>query len=143
MRQRWLWLAISITLVSLSFIEGTPERALVAFAVGVVAGFLIDSIGSMKLCLWKYPRQPYLTKEYLLIVVPCWGIFGMMVNLLWDWIEVSPWVVFVVLVVGLGVFWEALNLKTKSWEYHAPKWSIVVGWFPLLLVLRIPYLAFC
>jgi hypothetical protein len=135
---RWVALGCAILLFSLAFFKSATWEAIIAFSVGAFCGFVLDLFGTGKYKLWYYPRQPFLEKQYFAIVVPAWGVFGLTINLLWNWLN-SPWLAFVVLTTGLLVFYELPNLKSGSWKYQSPPWLVAAGWFPLILYFRIVF----
>lgn len=141
MRWRWVELLLGITLFSLAAARGELKNFFIAFAIGAVIGFIIDLIGIAWLHLWVFPRQTFLSKEYFALVIPGWGIFGSLVNALWDYSHDLPsWLIFLLLTAMLFFLCEFSNLKTKTWKYRAPWWTIVLGWFPLILSLRIIFI---
>lgn len=102
------------------------------FAEGMVGGLIIDSIG-VNAGYYGFPRQPLYSLNYWLIVIPCWGIFGMLINCLWDWFGKEKFIrSMVVTFIPLFCFYEGTNLITGSWVYHAPLIAIVSGWIPLV-----------
>jgi len=128
----------AIGLLCLAYLKGELREAGIAFAIGTVSGFFIDFVGIKWLRFWEYTRHPFLSVKYFTIVIPCWGIFGALVNLIWNLMDgFEPWLAFVVLTVALLVFWEALNLITRTWKYNIPIWLMMVGWFPLIFFLRL------
>lgn len=142
-RMRWFILGSGIALLLLAYKTGETIEAVIAFCVGALLGFLIDYIGMGKLNLWSYPRQPFLSKKFFFIVIPAWGVFGMTINLLWIWfghITVSWIVLFILITVGLLIFYEFSNLNSKSWEYRASSRLVISGWFPMVLFFRFAFL---
>ena len=125
-----LFLGIGILLPAI--FRGDLKHAFIAFLVGLIYGSLIDFVGVLLIPLWKYATSKWV---YFLITVPCWGIFSMTVNLLWDWIQ-NPWLAFSIIVIGLFAYLELPNLKTRSWTYSVPLWFVAVGWIPLVLSFR-------
>lgn len=132
---RWLMLALGIGVLFPTILKGEIGYALIAFLCGMIYGLLIDLLGTKMIGLWQYTGQQ---KEYFIITVPCWGIFSMAVNLIWNWIEV-PWLAFIAISIGLFLFLEVPNLKTRSWVYKVPVWLVVIGWIPLILSFRVLY----
>ena len=137
-RFRYVALVSAIILIPLAYITGETVEAGIAFWAGVVLGFLLDCIGVGKFNFWKYPRQKFLSKEYFELVVPAWGVFGMTINLLWQWFD-TP-IAFIAITAGLIVIYELPNLISKSWEYYTNKYAVVGGWFPLILSFRAVFL---
>ncbi len=136
-RWRWLGLIIGISLLSTAIARGELREAGIAFLVGAVGGLIVDALGIKWLRLWEFPRQPFFSKKYFAFITTGWGIFGMMVNLLWNWCDINPWwLALLFSTVILFLICELPNFLTKSWIYKAPWWSIVAGWFPLVLSLR-------
>ena len=130
-----LFLGIAIVILAI-FLE-EMQYAIVAFLIGLPYGLLIDFVG-VRLRLWKYGGSKW---EYFLITVPCWGVFSMTINLLWDWIK-NPWLAFPIIAIGLFSYLELPNLKTKSWTYSVPLWFVAIGWIPLVLSFRGIYILF-
>lgn len=139
---RWLALLTVIILIPVAYLKGEVIDVALAFIIGAFGGFLIDYVGIMKLKLWKYPRQKFLNIEYFGIVVPSWGILGMTINLLWNWIYAPEILILLGITLALLILYEAPNLKSKSWEYYAPTWLIGTGWFPMILGFRTIFLIF-
>lgn len=138
---RWFALCCGIVLFLIALRRGETNEALIAFIVGGISGFILDIVGVKILHFWKYPRQPFPRRKYLAIVVPAWGVFGMTINLLWDWIDIS-WLAFCLLTAGLVFIYEAPNLWTKSWEYNgSPRWLIGTGWLLMIIYFRLFYMA--
>lgn len=142
LEMRWFILLWSIVLICLVFLRGEIIRAVLSFGIGVFVGFLVDCLGVGYLKQWRYPRQEFLKKEYFIIVVPAWGVFGATINLLWNWLGVTEIASFIIITVSLLLVHELPNFKTKSWEYHASMWLVCLGWFPLILVLRVLFVIF-
>jgi hypothetical protein len=104
------------------------------FIEGMIGGFIIDCIG-VNAGYYVFPRQPFLSMEYFSIVIPCWGVFGMLINCLWTWVGKEKfWRGMAITLVPLFAFYEGTNLIAGSWVYHAPLWSIAIGWIPLVWV---------
>jgi len=140
-RQRWIWPLCAIGLLYLAYLKGECREIGIAFAIGMIIGFFIDFIGIKWLRYWTYTRYRFLGVKYFTIVIPCWGIFGALVNSLWGLMDsLQPWLVFLVLTVALLIFWEALNLITRTWKYNTPVWLVMTGWFPLIFFLRVLFI---
>ena len=135
LRFRWFVLLAGIALLLFAYWRAEIAEAFIAFLVGIGGGLLLDWIGVAKFHFWEYSRQPFPSWKYFAITLPCWGILGMAINLLWNWIAI-PWLAFLLITVTLMALHELLNLKTKSWEYFVPFWLVVVGWIPLILSFR-------
>jgi hypothetical protein len=103
----------------------------------MIYGLLIDFVGINLMHFWEYPDRSKLV--YFAITLPCWGIFSMAVNLIWNWIK-PPWLASVVVTTGLFLLLEIPNLLTRSWVYYVPMWFVIIGWVPLILSFRIIYL---
>ena len=132
---RWLMLLFGIAVLFPAILREEIKYAAVAFIIGILYGLLIDLVGVKVMRLWKYTGQQ---KQYFMITVPCWGTFSMAINLVWNWIG-EPWLAFIAIIVGLFVFLELPNLKTRSWTYNAPMWLVGIGWIPLILSFRVLY----
>ena len=135
---RWFMLALGVGILLPAILRGETREASFSFLIGMPYGVLLDLVLGRLIGFWKYGGSK---KEYIFITVPCWGIFGMAVNLIWDWIGV-PWISFLVVTIGLFAYLELPNLKTKSWTYYSPKWLVIAGWIPLTLSFRLLYLLF-
>jgi hypothetical protein len=133
---RWFALICGLLFFTTAYFQGEIKEAIVAFSIGMLCGFSIDLIGVKKFHFWNYPRQPFWGKKYFAIVVPAWGVFGLTINLFWDWLNI-PWLSFVVLTIGLFGLYELPNLKTNSWKYNTPVWLIGIGWWAQILYFRI------
>ena len=55
------------------------------FVEGFVGGLIIDSL-LVNVGWYYFPRQPIYSYNYFAIVLPCWGVFGLFVNFVWEWI---------------------------------------------------------
>jgi len=139
---RWISLTAGIVLFFIAFLKGELITAFLTFAIGALCGFVIDCIGVGILKLWKYPRQEFLKKEYFGIVVPAWGVFGMLINLPLNWIPMPDALSFTMITVSLLVFYELPNIRIGSWKYNVPTWIVISGWFPLILANRFLFLSF-
>jgi len=139
-RFRWIAFLTAAIFIPISFLRGEITIAILAFILGAISGFSLDCLGVGVLKLWKYPRQEFLKKQYFGLVVPAWGAFGMSINLCWQWIQIpDPITFFISTIVFIGLY-ELPNLKSSSWEYFAPTWLIVAGWFPLIFVFRMLFM---
>jgi hypothetical protein len=102
------------------------------FLEGMVGGFIIDAIG-ISAGYYYFPRQPFLSAEYFAIVIPCWGVFGMLINCLWSWVGKEKfWKGMVVTLVPLFAWYEGTNLISHSWVYTTSFWAVGLGWVPLI-----------
>lgn len=129
-----------IILFFLAFLKGEILDALIAFAIGMPIGLLIDWVGIKKLRWWILFHQPFLRAKYFAIVCPVWGVISLTTNLLWNWMETPWWIPFVGLTVCMIVFYEVPNLWTKSWKYNTPTWLVIAGWFPMVLSFRLAFI---
>lgn len=111
----------------------------ISLAVGCVIGFAYDGVG-ISLGLWDFPRQPFMSAEYWLIVVPCWGVFGATINMVNDWYLGNAWYSIAVMTILFIIVYEVPNRATGSWEYQASAPIVILGWFPLVLTYRLSYL---
>jgi hypothetical protein len=136
MKIRWLIWMCGIVFLFIAYLRGAMIDVATAFILGSCAGFFIDWLGVKIMHLWRYPRQPFLGGKYFAIVVPAWGIFGVAVNFLWDWIGVS-WLAILSITTALFLLHELPNLKTRSWEYSVPMWLVGCGWVPLIIFFRL------
>lgn len=138
MRSRWLALvAFLLLILFISFRD--KKRTLrnklkyygMMFVEGMVGGLIIDSIG-VNAGFYSFPRQPIYSLDYWLIVIPCWGIFGMLLNCLWDWFGQDKFLrSMAVSIIPLFIFYEGTNFITHSWIYTSPFSVVVAGWIPL------------
>lgn len=135
-KTRWFWIPASLATIGIALTQGQWVEILIAFGLGFLGGCMIEVVGMKILHLWRYPRQ---SKRYLPVIGIAWGFLGVMVNLLWDWMGTPSSITFIILTLGLLLIWEAPNLITKSWQYHAPTWLVILGWFPLVAAFRIAY----
>lgn len=138
MQSRYLALIVLLLLV-LSISWRDKKRTLRAkikyygmmFVEGMVGGLIIDSIG-VNAGYYYFPRQPLYSLNYWLLVIPCWGVFGLLLNCLWDWLGKDRFIrSMMVSIVPLFIFYEGSNLITGSWIYTAPFYVVVLGWIPL------------
>jgi len=139
---RWIILSVGIVLFSIAFLRKETMVAFLSFTIGALGGFAVDYLGIRVLKLWTYPRQKFLKKEYFMLVIPGWGVFGMMVNLPLSWIQVSNEIALPMLMLSLFVFCELPNIKIGTWKYNAPIWLIALCWIPLILAFRFLFLYF-
>ena len=138
---RWINLVLGLMLFSVACLRGEAENAYLSFIVGAIGGLLIDFIGVKQLNLYAYPGQKFFTQDYLCIVIPSWGVFGMLINLPWNWflnkeIEFVSLTLFTIILI---ILFELSNLKSKSWEYYIPAWIVFIGWVPMVIALRISF----
>lgn len=127
-----------------------PRVAIFSFFVGMLSGFILD-IFAHWLKLWSYPRQPFLSKNYFLLVIPAWGVFGSQVNVIWNllreyWINIE-WlsgvtITTVFLAFSLFTLYEIPNLYRKSWQYSVSLINVLPGWILLILFFRASYKIF-
>ncbi len=104
-----------------------------AFLEGMVGGLIIDSIG-INLGFYYFPRQPLYSLNYWLIVIPCWGVFGLLANYLWERIGEEKFIKGLsVTLIPLFAFYEGSNILTGSWVYTVPFYAVLAGWTPLVL----------
>ena len=102
------------------------------FVEGVVGGFIIDCVG-IGAGYYYFPRQPFLSPEYMLIVLPCWGVFGLFINCLWKWIGKERFMRgMAATYMPLFIFYEGSNILTGSWVYTVPFHIVLLGWLPLI-----------
>lgn len=139
-RMRWIILACGVVLFSTAGFYGKIREATIAFSIGLISGFFLDWLGIKKFRFWTYPRQKFLTINYFILALPDWGVISQMINLIWDWLK-DPWLSFVVVAIVIFITHDLPNLKTKSWNYFAPKWLVVSGWMVYILITRIFFLA--
>jgi hypothetical protein len=146
---RWL---IPIWIVTIFFLKNLidPIVIIYPFLVGMLGGFLLDIIGH-RLNLWQYPRQPFLSRDYFLLVIPAWGVFGSQINVIWnlarkyfitcEWPQAVTLTTFIVH-FPLYSLYELPNLYRKSWKYSISMRGVIVGWIPLILYFRALYKIF-
>ena len=135
---RWLSLIILVALICLIVFYDKDKRSQklkyfgMAFVEGMVGGFIIDYIG-ITAGYYYFPRQPYLGLSYFLIVIPCWGVFGLLINCLWNWVGKEKFIRgTAVTLFPLFALYEGSNLLTGSWVYTTPFYAIALGWLPLV-----------
>ncbi len=105
----------------------------VAFVEGMVGGLIIDSIG-VNAGYYYFPRQPLYSLSYFGIVIPCWGVFGLLTNYLWSTLGNERFLKGMMFTLpSLFVFYEASNLVTGSWVYTVSFHWVILGWMPLVL----------
>ncbi len=135
------WLALIVFIILGVFIAREKKCNVVqkfichstAFLEGMVGGLIIDSIG-VNLGYYYFPRQPLYSLNYWLIVIPCWGVFGLLVNYLWERIGEEKFIKGLsVTLLPLFAFYEGSNLITGSWVYTVPFSVVLAGWTPLVL----------
>ena len=137
------WLALGVFVLLLVAIASFDKRSNwkekfkrygVMFLEGMVGGFIIDNIG-IRAGYYYFPRQPFLSFEYFAIVVPCWGVFGLLINCLWNWLGKEKFIRGMAMTLfPLFTFYEGTNLLTNSWVYTAPSWAVITGWIPLVWI---------
>ena len=134
---RWLMLVLGILVVIPAIAKGESQNVIIAFVIGMLyAVIIIDPLGVKVFRFWKYAGT---TKTYIFATVPCWGIFGILINIPWDWMHNHQWLAFSVITISLFLLMEMPNLRTKSWEYSVPLWLVAIGWIPLILSYRFLY----
>lgn len=149
---RWLiplWFLLILPLIAFDLME--DHKIVLSFIVGAIGGFLLDVLGHT-LGLWNYPRQPFLSRDYFMLVIPAWGVFGSQINVSWNLlreylITFPDWTLSIVftsilLAVLLFCVYEIPNLYRKSWEYSVSLEIVAIGWIPLILYFRILYKIF-
>ena len=138
---RWFGLACFFILLVMAWRRGELKHYAVSLMIGCGVGFILDYVG-VNLGLWDFPRQPFLSWSYFLIVVPCWGIFGATINMVNDWHMKKGWGAIFILSIIVMAIYEVPNLLTESWLYSVTSMVILLGWFPLILTFRLSYLLF-
>lgn len=136
---RWFALAIILLLVALNWKNIKKHKwngiieILVPFCEGMVGGLIIDAV-AFHFNFYNFPRQPAYSLNYWLVVVPCWGVFGLVINSLWDRFGGKWWRAIIFTTLPLLLFYESSNLITQSWLYNVSFGWVVLGWTPLVLV---------
>lgn len=134
------WLALGVLLLLVFFIvlydrEEWKQKARnygMMFIEGMVGGFIIDVIG-INAGYYYFPRQPFLSVGYFAIVIPCWGVFGLLVNCLWQWVGKERFIRgMMATMLPLFAFYEGTNLLTGSWIYTTSFYVVAPGWIPLV-----------
>ncbi len=133
------WLALGVFLILLILIAFYDKESWkqklnhygMTFLEGMVGGLIIDSIG-VNAGYYYFPRQPLYSLEYWAIVIPAWGVFGLFLNCLWQWVGGDKVIrgAMVTLPI-LFSFYEGSNLITGSWVYTTPFYVVALGWIPL------------
>lgn len=104
------------------------------FLEGMVGGLLIDCVG-VNAGYYYFPRQAFLSWQYFAIVIPCWGVFGLLINCLWSWLGKEKFLRGMAsTVVPLLAFYEGSNIITGSWVYTVHFAVVALGWIPLIWV---------
>ncbi len=136
---RWIACIIfAVMMVVISREQGKTAKQKIschstAFLEGMVGGLIIDSIG-VNLGFYYFPREPIYTLSYFGIVLPCWGVFGMLTNYMWDKIGKNKFLIGMSeAYIPLIVFYEGANFITGSWVYTVPNYIVIIGWIPLIL----------
>lgn len=132
---RYFMLVLFIVVLVPAILKRRVKDAAISFVIGLIFGSAIDFVGSYLLRLWDYAGPTWV---YVLITIPCWGVFSMAINLLWNWIE-NPRVALPVITLGLFSYLELPNMITGSWIYSMPLWFVAIGWIPLVLSFRVIY----
>jgi len=135
---RYIALVIFAVLLFVIYNEKTPVKDkvkyIIPFLEGMIGGLVVDSIG-VNAGYYYFPRQPLYSMNYFLLVIPCWGLFGLLVNYLWKWVGRDKiWRSIMVTTLPLFAFYEGSNLITHSWVYTVNFYWVVLGWMPLVLV---------
>lgn len=137
---RWITLIVFFILVFViaKFGKGTYKEKLkkygMIFVEGMVGGLIIDSL-LINVGYYYFTRQPIYSFNYFSIVLPCWGVFGMFVNFVWEWIGKDKFIRSMPLtLLSLFAFYECTNLYTGSWVYNVPFYVVALGWMPLIIV---------
>jgi len=108
-------------------------RHSIAFMEGMVGGLIIDSIG-INAGYYYFPRQPLYSLSYFAIVLPCWGVFGMLTNYLWTRVGKEKFMKGLIATLPfLFAFYEGSNIITGSWVYTVPFYWVALGWMPLVM----------
>lgn len=114
-------------------------------------GYAIDWLGMAKLKLWVYSRQPFNKGSYYALVVTGWAILGVAINQFWNCchslIDFEPSISLAERIITFAAVYlifvglcEIPNLKTKTWTYNASWRLVLIGWIPLLGLIRLIYL---
>lgn len=138
-RMRWLILTCGIILFLIAGLSGGIRSAIIAFGLGIISGFFVDWLGIKKFRFWNYSRQRFLSPNYFIFALPDWGVISLIINFIWNWLQIS-WLSFAVVAGVLFVTHDLPNLKTKSWHYYAPLWLVIIGWIVYILAIRISFL---
>ncbi|MEK9134839.1 MAG: hypothetical protein AAB451_00835 [Patescibacteria group bacterium] len=146
-RVRWFVWALGVTLLTVAYFRGELRELTISFCLGMIGGFFFDIVGVKMMNLWYYSRQPFLSWKYFSIVVSAWGVFGVAINLLWEWIIalMGPSLrvslsAFIVVTLILLLFHELPNLKARNWKYNTPAWLVIIGWFPMVMLFRLIFI---
>lgn len=137
---RWVSLAIAIAIAPYILMAGSVLESLFMFGTGMILALIIDFTGIWLLKLWVYPRQRFLSREYFGIVLPAWGVFGVATNIIWPYCG-TGFQALTISTVLLFLVYEIPNIRTLSWCYSVPLPIVFAGWFPLVAVYRLSYLA--
>jgi len=138
---RWLSLGLFVGLLAFIYVrkdDGNLKDKIkhygMMFIEGMIGGIIIDSVG-INAGYYFFPRQPLYSLEYFAIVIPCWGVFGLLVNCLWQWAGKEKFIrSMAVTLMPLFAFYEGTNLMAGSWVYTTPFYAVVLGWIPLIWV---------
>lgn len=138
---RWVSLGMGLMLLAWAIKRRKARQYGLAIITGAACGVALDVVGIGVLGLWEYPRQPFMTWRYWVILPATWGVFGGLINMLWDSLsKYSLILIAVILAVAVGFLYEIPNLWTGSWAYFkVPVWLIAVGWLPLIIYNRAAY----
>ena len=127
---RWIALAAFIVLLILS--RRDLRHLGIVFIEGMVGGLIIDAVG-VNLGYYAFPRQPLYSLSYFAIVMPCWGVFGVLIDYFWKKLGKEKFLrASAIIVPLLFASYEGLNLLTGSWVYHLPWYVIAPCWLPLI-----------
>lgn len=137
---RWLSLIAFVIIVALvtiwdkSSVKYKIQRYGMMFSEGMVGGFIVDIVG-INAGYYYFPRQPFMSLDYWIIVIPCWGVFGLFLNYLWRVVAKDRFIKGTLFTLPTLIAWyEGTNLYTHSWVYTVPFYWVVLGWIPLTYV---------
>ena len=105
----------------------TISEIVIAGIVGLVLGEAMDYILGYRMGIWAYSRHPYWQWSYWLVLPAMWTEFGIGVYAMWRLVR-RWWLVTVILIVP----YEVYGVIRHSWQYAAPWWLVVVGWFVMV-----------
>lgn len=138
-----------IFLILIAFLdESKIELLIFSFFAGMIDGLFLDLVAhSFASPLWKYPRQPFKSRDYFLLVIPAWGVFSMQINFLWNFLRLwirGEWIFSVsltgaIITIILFLLYEIPNLKRKAWQYQWSLKKIIIGWPLLIIIFRLNY----
>lgn len=121
-----LGLLIALIMAGVPTLIKRPKwsEILCAAVTGSIMGVFLDFIASS---FWSYPRIPFGTLTYLLIVVPAWSLYAIMT---WSTWKLTKNVLLTTLIVMIAT--EGINLIMGSWSYTTPLWVFALLWTPLV-----------